>query len=155
MRVGIDSMTLIAVGAFGMWGATLVPPAPPGETWAGVVPMGASLMLAVTGFVLALDALRAGVALVNPVSFDKKSLRILGLFGLSVLYCLGIVYFGYELSTALVTVVVFWMFGVRRPRTLLLSMLLYPLIFHVIFFTLLGVYPPRGQWFNLAEFLGA
>ena len=84
----------------------------------------------------------------SPSAAPAAALRLLGL---AVLYVLAIDRVGYLLATALAAPAAFWLFGARRPVTLLLVATVLPLALHVAFFRLLGVFPPFGQWFDLLD----
>ncbi len=47
--------------------------------------------------------------------------------------------------------VVLYIFGVRSRIGLAISVIVCPLIFHIIFFELLGVFPPYGEVFDLLD----
>ena len=46
-----------------------------------------------------------------------------------------------------------WLFGMRSPLWLLVTAIICPAIYHLIFFVLLGVFPPFGEWFDLLDVL--
>ena len=73
----------------------------------------------------------------------------MGVFGLSILYYQLIVWFGYILPTAFMSPVMLYIFGVRNTAGLVGSGILCPIIFYVIFFVVLGVYPPYGTVFDI------
>lgn len=62
--------------------------------------------------------------------------------------------FGYLASTALAGPAALWVFGLRNPAGLLAAAILCPLIYHVIFFELLGTFPPYGAWADPLLLLG-
>ncbi|WP_150526552.1 tripartite tricarboxylate transporter TctB family protein [Roseibium sediminis] len=76
------------------------------------------------------------------------------LLGLVILYLWLIGKVGYLISTAMVTPATLWLFGIRNPLALAFSALAAPAIFHLIFFELLGVFPPYGAWFDLLDVIG-
>jgi putative tricarboxylic transport membrane protein len=81
-------------------------------------------------------------------------LYISGLFAIALLYQQSIRWFGYVLPTALVAPIVLYIFGVRSWTGLAVSVVVCPLIYHIIFFELLGVFPPFGVVFELLTVIG-
>lgn len=75
--------------------------------------------------------------------------EVLALFliGSAYIFLMGKV--GYLLATGFAAVAALWMFEVRNPLGLLFAALLCPAVYHVVFFELLGVFPPYGEWFDL------
>lgn len=61
---------------------------------------------------------------------------------------------GYLVSTALAAPAALWVFGVRNPAGLLAAAVLCPLAYHIIFFVLLGTFPPYGTWVDPLLLLG-
>jgi hypothetical protein len=157
MRGAGEGLVILIIGTMAIWGASLVPPPPEGETWAGVLPMGASVCLALSGALMALTGLKAGADKTEDTVFsprlDRTSVKVLSLVILAVLYHQAILKFGYELPTAVIGPAVLWMFGVRSKAGLALSIILYPLVFHLLFFKLLRVFPPIGDIFDLMDSL--
>jgi putative tricarboxylic transport membrane protein len=76
------------------------------------------------------------------------------LLAVAVLYLWLIGKLGYLISTGFVTPVALWLFGIRRPAGLVVGALAAPVIFHLIFFEALGVFPPYGAWFDLLNLNG-
>lgn len=79
--------------------------------------------------------------------------QIAQLFVLGVCYIFLIDKFGFLIATFFPTPVVFWLFGLRRPMGLLIATILTPVLLHIIFFELLGLFPPFGEWFDLLDIL--
>ena len=154
MRHAGEGLVTALIGAFAVWGASLVPPPPEGETWAGVLPMGAAIFLTLSGLWMAVAGMRMASGPDRTPAFDKTAIGVLALFAVSLLYQQGIVNFGYELPTAIAGPIALWMFGVRNKVGLALSALLFPLAFHVVFFRLLGAFPPFGEVFDLMDSFG-
>ena len=157
MRRASEGLVILFLGAFSVWGALLVPPPPEGETWAGVLPMGAALALTLTGALLAWSGFKHktagnGEASASPAS-GRSFKTVLGLIIIALLYQQAIGLLGYEVSTAIAGPVVLLLFGVRNKAGILLSIILFPLAFHLVFFTLLGVFPPIGSYWDLMEFI--
>jgi hypothetical protein len=76
------------------------------------------------------------------------------LLALVVFYLWLISKLGYLISTGLVTPVALWLFGIRNPVGLAVAALTAPFTFHLIFFEVLGVFPPHGAWFDLLDLIG-
>lgn len=76
------------------------------------------------------------------------------LLALVVLYLWLIGKLGYLLSTGLVTPAALWLFGIRNPIGLAIAAVAAPAVFHLVFFGLLGVFPPYGAWFDLLDVIG-
>lgn len=150
MRALSEGVVIGTLSLFAIIGVWSVPAAGNNETWAGIVPFGAGLgLLVISAFMIA-GALR------NPgsdiVADDKSAtFEILALFAIALLYQQSIRWFGYVLPTAIAAPVVLYMFGVRSWIGLALSVVLCPLIYHIIFFELLGVFPPFGEVFDLLD----
>lgn len=157
MRGAGEGIVILIIGAAAIWGASLVPPPPEGETWAGVLPMVAAVCLTLAGSLMVWFSLKYSAEKADsPISIPTlthPSLKIILLVILALLYHQAIVRFGYEVSTAVIGPAVLWMFGVRNKTGLALSVILYPAIFHLLFFKLLGVFPPLGNTFDLLEYL--
>ncbi|MTI02658.1 tripartite tricarboxylate transporter TctB family protein [Roseibium sp. RKSG952] len=153
MRAYVEGLVLATLSLVAVWGAWQVPAASPGDTWAGIVPFAASVALLFLSILLILGASRqtAGIA---PVSTDKgAAFQVIALFVIALIYQQSFRWFGYLLPTAIVAPVVFYMFGVRSWTGLVSSAVLCPLIFHIIFFVLLGVFPPYGEVFDLLSWI--
>lgn len=149
-----EATVLALLSTLAIWGALQVPDASPGETWAGIVPFGAAIALGVIAAISLLSALRPADTTAQPSSGSNQGARdVIILFIIAVLYQQSFNWFGYILPTAIVAPLALYMFGVRSPLGLSLSVVLCPLVFHVIFFMLLGVYPPYGEVFDLNEFI--
>ena len=82
-----------------------------------------------------------------------KGLHLLGLAALSAAYVVAITHVGYLASTAVVAPVALWLFGVRSKFGLALGLILCPVIYHLIFFEGLGVFPPYGLQFDLLDMI--
>lgn len=152
-----EGVVTLIIGTIAIWGASLVPPPPGGETWAGVLPMSAAICLALTGGLMIWSSFKnketKTKSQVDSNLFDGATVRILSLVILAVMYHQAVLRFGYELPTALVGPAVLWLFGVRSKLGLALSIILYPIVFHILFFKLLGVFPPFGTIFDFMDYL--
>ena len=78
---------------------------------------------------------------------------VICLFLLGAGYTFLIDKFGFLIATFVATPVVFGMFGLRRPLGLLIAAVAVPAALHVVFFELLGLFPPFGAWFDLLDVL--
>ena len=88
-----------------------------------------------------------------PGARDGAELRVAWLLALAVMYVLAIERLGYLLATTLASPAAFALFGARRPGPLALAAVLVPLALHLVFFRVLGVFPPLGRWFDLLDHL--
>lgn len=152
MRDMVEGIVLAVLSLIAIWGAWQVPAAGPGDTWAGIVPFAASVaLLVLSGFVV-LGGLRTAHSSDGATTIrDSGTLDILILFAVALLYQQSFRWFGYVLPTAVVAPVVLSVFGMRNWIGLAASVVACPLIFHVIFFELLGVFPPYGEIFDLLD----
>lgn len=139
---------LIALGA--LWGAWQVPDPAPGDTWAGMVPFAVSLGLLALSIPLLLSP-AGGPGGANMGLPKSATFRVLFLFVVALFYQQALQWFGYLLPSVLVTPVVLLLFGVRKIKSLLLLSLLFPALLHLVFFELLGVFPPQGEVFDLID----
>lgn len=151
MRAYAEGLVLAGLAVVALWGAWQVPGASPGDTWAGIVPFSAAIGLAILSAFLLLGAMRQPAE--GTANDHAATASILGLFLIALLYQQSFRWFGYLLPTAIVAPVVLYMFSVRNLLGLALSMVLCPLVFHVIFFELLGVFPPYGEIFDLLDWI--
>ena len=76
------------------------------------------------------------------------------LLALVIIYLWLIGKFGYLISTAAIAPVTLWLFGIRNPTTLAVAAIAIPAAYHVLFFEVLGVFPPYGEWFDLFDVIG-
>lgn len=79
---------------------------------------------------------------------------IAALLILSVVYVWVISAVGYLIGTALAAPIALWIFGVRTILGLGAAAILCPGGYHLVFFELLGVFPPLGRYFDLLDVLG-
>ncbi|WP_170516252.1 tripartite tricarboxylate transporter TctB family protein [Ruegeria atlantica] len=153
MRAYAEGLVLALISIFAIWGAWQVPAASPGDTWAGIVPFSAAVaLLFLSGLMLA-GAARQTTGGANHAQDNGAALQIIGLFIIALIYQQSFRWFGYLLPTAIVAPLVLYFFGVRSRIGLAVSVILCPLIFHLIFFVLLGVYPPYGEVFDLLSWI--
>ncbi|MBO9452301.1 tripartite tricarboxylate transporter TctB family protein [Tropicibacter sp. R16_0] len=152
MRAYAEGLVLTAISLVALWGAWQVPGATPGDTWAGIVPFSASLALLVLSGLMILGASQQ-TASGKAKTDHAATFEIIGLFLIALIYQQSFRWFGYLLPTAIVAPIVLYMFGVRNWIGLALSVVICPLVFHVIFFELLGVFPPFGEVFDLLDWI--
>ncbi|CUH44607.1 tripartite tricarboxylate transporter TctB family protein [Ruegeria atlantica] len=153
MRAYAEGLVLALISIVAIWGAWQVPAASPGDTWAGIVPFSASIALLFLSGLLLLSAVRQPAGDTGQEQDNGATLQIIGLFIIALIYQQSFRWFGYLLPTAIAAPVVFYFFGVRSWIGLAVSVVLCPLIFHLIFFVLLGVYPPYGEVFDLLSWI--
>lgn len=153
MRAYAEGSVLAFISILAIWGAWQVPAASPGDTWAGIVPFSASVALLFLSGLMLLSAARQTAATTLREQDDGATLQIIGLFVVALIYQQSFRWFGYLLPTAIAAPVVLYVFGVRSWIGLGLSVVLCPLVFHLIFFVLLGVFPPYGEVFDLLSWI--
>ncbi len=128
----LTSLT-ISLDQYGRWGARFFP-------------LAGSLALVALGMV---ELRRAG----GP-SLDRQHWSaIAGLLALSLAYVWAISVVGYLIATAIAAPLALWIFGVRSALGLSAAVVLCPGIYHLVFFELLGVFPPLGRWFDLLDII--
>lgn len=121
-----------------------------GQTGARAFPMISAGALMILGVFQVFGATKACA---GPASENVKG-GIRGPFlflGLIVVYLWLIGKLGYLIATGLAAPVALAMFGIRNPLGLAMAAIVVPAIYHLIFFELLGVFPPYGQWFDLLD----
>lgn len=148
-----EGLILAVFSIIAIWGAWQIPTASSGDTWAGIVPMAAAIMLLLlSGFLILGSIGQSDDSRVNNKvdhSATGFPFEIISLFLLALLYQQSFSWFGYLIPTALIAPVLFYLFGVRSRLGLSLCVVLCPLAFHLVFFELLGVFPPFGEVFDL------
>lgn len=153
MRAYAEGLVLALISIIAIWGAWQVPAASPGDTWAGIVPFSASIALLFLSGLLLLGAARQTAGGTSQTQDHGATLQIIGLFIIALIYQQSFRWFGYLLPTAIAAPIVLYFFGVRNWIGLAVSVVLCPLIFHLIFFILLGVFPPYGEVFDLLNWI--
>lgn len=154
MRNIADGLIVALIGLGAVWGAYQVPSAQDGETWAGLVPMVVAVGLTLGGVLMVIEKLKAGAVCRSETASattleDTSTFKtVIGVAILAFVYQYAMVAFGYLLPTALIAPVILYLFGVRSVVGLAVSMVVCPLVFHLIFFELLGVFPPYGSVFE-------
>lgn len=140
---------LIALGGLAAVGAFAIAPDYDGSTTARIFPLITAAAIFVMG-VLLLRARPAGRNAGEAGSGWAPGQMLAVTLG----YLWLITKLGYLVSTALAAPAALWVFGVRNPAGLLAAALLCPLAYHVIFFELLGTFPPYGAWGDPLLLLG-
>lgn len=147
---------LALIGVMGAILALKIEPSYDGTTGAQILPLVCSLSIVVIGILELVRRFRtsntdtAKVSEGLPFGPARDTLALLVLvFGY--IWLIGKV--GYLLSTAVAAPLALWLFGIRKPTGLLLATILAPLSYHIIFFKLLGIFPPYGSWFDLLDLL--
>ena len=152
--VGLTASLNVPLDQYGRWGARYFPLAASGaltllgviEVWcgrrttspgAGPVPVGTPPDLA------------EGLAAERPARPPYLRIALLALIGAA--YVWSMARFGYLATTAIAAPAALATYGVRDWWKLLLMALLAPAIFHVVFFELLGVFPPLGSVWDLLD----
>lgn len=141
---------LVAFGAVALMAGLAIGADGQGNGGARIFPVMGAASLVVLGALEFRRGLRGGVP---PLSFGDDLRAVLALFGLAIGYAWLVGKIGYLLSTGLVAPLALWLFGIRHPLGLLVAALACPGVYHLIFFELMGVFPPFGDWFDLADML--
>ncbi|WP_371229903.1 tripartite tricarboxylate transporter TctB family protein [Roseovarius sp. 2305UL8-3] len=141
---------ILAIGLAALAASFQIEPDYSGQTGARAFPIMSAGALLLLGALQLFSASRTDA---RPAPEKKKGgLRgpflLLGLVG-AYLWLIGKL--GYLIATGLVVPVALAMFGVRNPVGLVIAAVVVPAIYHLIFFELLGVFPPYGQWFDLLD----
>ena len=122
MRAVGEGVFVLLAGAFGVWGAWLVPPPLAGDTWAGVAPMAVSCFLVLCGALMILGSWRTfKLASFAP---SRELLEVCALALLAFAYYQLIVWFGYVLPTFIIAPAVLFAFGMRSKLKLVAAALL-------------------------------
>jgi hypothetical protein len=116
------------------------------------LPVAGASLLVLLGLWLAIASLAApstvdGGTGTGPGRFLRAVLP-LGILG--ILYALALPIFGYLLPTLLTLPVVLLIFGIRSPMALARLTLVTTAAFYLLFFMLLGVYDPPGEWLDIS-----
>ncbi len=111
------------------------------------VPMLAGAVMLVTGLAVTLER----PTITKPAG-EGREINAVWLVVLSALYVLIIGWVGYIVATAIAAPAFLWLFGVRSRIRLIAGMVVAPILLHLFFFELLGIFPPRAVW-DLADYL--
>ena len=142
------AVCLIGLGA--LYGALQIPRgAEGGMGGARIFPYLASGAILVFG---ALEFQR-GIRGIDTTRFalTKVPFEIASLLALAIAYVWLITKLGFLIATGLVAPAALFLFGIRSPLGLFVTMVICPAIYQLIFFELLGVFPPFGEWFDLLD----
>ena len=124
----------ISLDQYGRWGARFFP-------------LAGSLALVILG--------AAELRKTRGAPLDRRHWFAIGaLLLLSLSYVWTISAVGYLIATAIAAPLALLIFGVRSVLGLCAAAVLCPAIYHLIFFDLLGVFPPLGRWFDLLDVVG-
>ncbi|WP_170424078.1 tripartite tricarboxylate transporter TctB family protein [Ruegeria arenilitoris] len=123
-------------------------PDPDGGWGARIFPLVGSVALVILGVAECAKGLKSPPPVATSGGDRSTMGRILALLILSLAYVWLIGKVGYLISTGLAAVGALMIFGVRNPIGLLIAAVVCPAVYHVIFYVLLGVYPPYGEWFE-------
>ena len=134
---------IAALGIGSGWGA--------GSWGPRAVPLLAAGALVLAGLAESRTAGPAPAA--GPVQGSGDERPAWALLVIAVLHVILLGRMGFLISTMLAAPTVFWLFGVRGFMRLLAAAILLPLALHAVFFRFLGVFPPRGSWFDLLDLL--
>ena len=152
----INSATMVG-GALALFGAGAIAvsfginPDPDGGWGARIFPLVGSGALLLLGLLETRKGLRAASA---PAGAGAKSVpSIFALLLLSLAYVWLMSKLGYLISTGLTAPLALWLFGIRSRIGLGAAALLCPVVYHLIFFVGLGVFPPLGEWFDLLDII--
>ncbi|PUB14321.1 tripartite tricarboxylate transporter TctB family protein [Yoonia sediminilitoris] len=134
-----------------------IPVSPRGDAGGQTVPLIAALGLCMLGLLEMLrgaSVSRRGSMGAGATQSDNRYLKyVLALLVLCVTYGFLIGAIGYHLSTGLAAVAGMWLFGMRHRLGLLLAALVTPVLYHMIFFVGLAIFPPFGEWFDVYDWL--
>ena len=141
---------IVTLGVMAMNFALAIAPDPDGTFGARTFPIIGSVALILLG---GLEALRGIRGHVEPTTLSEDPLAVFALLFLSIGYILMVAKLGYLVSTAFAAPVAMWLFGIRNIVGLLIATIVCPAAYHFIFFEILGVFPPFGEWFDLLDIL--
>ncbi len=129
-----------------------------GSIGSGTAPWGPRMVPTLAGFAI----LIAGIAIAferiltvqSEVETAGREVNALWIVLLTCLYILCIGLTGYLVATAIAAPALLVLFGTTKLWKLISASLLCPALLHIFFFELLGIFPPRAAWFDLADLLG-
>jgi len=142
--------SLCLLGALAGYFSLQIPAEANGDTGARTFPFLAAGALLVLG---ALEARKGINAPGQQLAFPERAPAVLGTIAIGIFYVLLITKLGYLIATAVAAPLILMVFGLRNPLGLLAAAVLCPAVYHLIFFELLGVFPPYGEWFDLLDVL--
>ncbi|WP_375573971.1 tripartite tricarboxylate transporter TctB family protein [Ahrensia marina] len=112
------------------------------------VPQVVSVLLAVGGLTLVFGNTESNDSGVSPAPLRAVSLILIGVAHVYLTPRIG-----YLATSALIAASTLALFGVRDWRILLAGTLALPLIMHLAFIELMGVFMPRGRWFDVLSLI--
>lgn len=145
---------MIVGGVIALFGvlATIVSFNTGSAAWGGesarLFPLAVSIGIMLMGTMLMVAAVRKNG---TPIDLGGEVKSVLALAVLGCAYVFAISKVGYFVATGLAAPVALLIFGVRSPIGLAVSVVLCPLVYHLVFFVALGVFPPYGEWFDLLD----
>lgn len=139
-----------ALGAFGLWGASLIARQPDVLGGPHVVPQAAAICLLAAGIGILLAALVPG----KVARTTSATPLVFLIVGVGIAYVRAIDAVGYLPATLAVAPLAFMAFGGRGWTGAILPGLAVATTIYLIFFVLLGVYDPPGRYFDLHAVLG-
>ncbi|MGH1482589.1 MAG: tripartite tricarboxylate transporter TctB family protein [Geminicoccales bacterium] len=142
---GLTGPILALIGALALFASLGIDPDPDGGQGARIFPIISAVVLMLLGTLETLTASRTSGA--EPFGL----VRVLLLLLLALVYVFGINLIGYLAATAIVAPFALMLFGRDHPLELLAAALLCPIVYHLLFFVGLGVFPPDGIWFDLQD----
>jgi putative tricarboxylic transport membrane protein len=152
----LNSATLVGgalalLGVGGIVASFGINPDPDGGWGARIFPLVGSGSILLLGLLEFIKGLRGAAGFGGQ---DNKALTdIFAMLFLSLAYVWLMAKLGYLLSTAIAAPLAMWIYGIRNPLGLIVAAILSPLIYHLIFFVGLGVFPPLGEWFDLLDII--
>jgi hypothetical protein len=144
-RYGLTGPILALIGALALFASLGIDPDPDGGQGARIFPLISAVVLMLLGTLETLATSKP--AAVRPAG----QFRVLLLLVLALVYVFGIGLIGYLIATAIAAPIAFLLFGRDHPLELLAAALLCPIVYHLLFFVGLGVFPPDGAWFDLQD----
>jgi len=158
----VAGAVLIAAGAFVVYQAFQIPATRVAGWGPRAFPVLAAIAVVLAGAVVLWSGLRGAAdarsepAAPGPTLPDAGGSALTSVLGL-ILVASGYIWLldkiGYLLATALATPFAFWLYGVRRPVSLIAATILCPIIYQIVFIELMRVFPPRGEWIDLVDLL--
>ncbi|WP_298922204.1 tripartite tricarboxylate transporter TctB family protein [uncultured Roseobacter sp.] len=151
-RSVIVGAVLTVLGLAAGYYASLIPQgAEGGIGGARIFPYIASGAILVCGILELLSGLRRQDT--SPLRLTDIPGEIASLLAIAIGYVWLVSKLGYLIATGLIAPLAMLLFGIRNPPGLMAAAILCPAIYHLIFFELLGVFPPFGEWFDLLDIL--
>ncbi|SNT73653.1 Tripartite tricarboxylate transporter TctB family protein [Paracoccus seriniphilus] len=149
-RDSVSGLAMIVIGALVLKFALDIEITEQGGIGPRVFPLAGGGAIFGLGLVQTVNAIRIPLAQ-RDLPRLRDMLPVLLLCGLAILYLIAITLFGYLIGTAACAPLTLMLFGVRSPVAMLVAAVLCPLIYHLVFFVGLGVFPPYGAWFDLLD----